>query len=214
MDVHRPLFTAEEQRVVEEFRRLFFLQWERNTRHWRGTKIVKYPTDMMIYQMIIHERKPEVIIETGSYRGGASLFFASLCDFVGKGEVLSIDMRELPNRPQHPRLTYLTGRTTAWDTLPKVIAFVAGRTCMVTLDSDHRRLHVQRELRHYSPLVTPGQYLVVEDTFLNHQVRWNRGEGPLAAIKWFLERNHNFVVDPLEDIYLVSMNPGGWLRRL
>jgi len=42
-----------------------------------------------IYQEIMFEVKPDLIMETGTYRGGSALFFAHLCDLPGGAGGLS-----------------------------------------------------------------------------------------------------------------------------
>ncbi len=208
----------EKNEIIKQFNKIFFDSWNKYPRHWLGVKIVKYPTDLFIYQMLIYENKPDVIIETGSYRGGGALFFASICDLVGYGEVLSIDKRDIP-RPKHERITYIIGRTTAVDTLEKVARMVEGKTCMVVLDSDHRCNQVKRELLYYSKFVSVGQYIIAEDTFLSDpDFGWKYAKtgdaGPKGAVEWFLKRHKNFIAEPLEDWYLISMCPGGFLKRI
>lgn len=41
---------------------------------WLGLRIVKNPIDCWTYHEIIYETKPDVIIETGTYRGGCLIF--------------------------------------------------------------------------------------------------------------------------------------------
>ena len=85
---------------------------------------------------------------------------------------------------------------------------------MVTLDSDHRAHHVLEELDAYSPLVTKGCYLVVEDTNINgHPVEPNFGAGPSEALRDFLIGNHDFNQDRTREKFGITFNPGGWLRR-
>jgi cephalosporin hydroxylase len=84
---------------------------------------------------------------------------------------------------------------------------------MVILDSDHTEPHVRRELELYSPLVTPGSYLVVEDTNVNgHPVFPDFGPGPMEAVVDFLASTDDFEVDPDMERHLMSFNPNGWLR--
>ena len=86
---------------------------------------------------------------------------------------------------------------------------------MAVFDSDHTAAHVKRELHHYSPFVTKGQYMVVEDTMLNHPIKSKRfNPGPYEAVQWFIKRNRSFKVEPLERQFLISMCPGGFLRRV
>ena len=85
---------------------------------------------------------------------------------------------------------------------------------MVVLDSDHSRDHVLRELRRFHSLVSPGQYLVVEDTNVNgHPVLPQHGPGPMEALDIFLAENDDFEIDSSREKYLITFNPRGYLRK-
>jgi cephalosporin hydroxylase len=183
--------------------------------YWRGHRVIKCPLDLWVYQEIIHEIQPDLLIETGTMYGGSAYFLASMMDFVGKGEVLTIDRNHREGRPEHPRVTYLTGSSSD----PAIVAQAAERaqgkgTVMVVLDSNHKAFHVLDELRAYHSLVTPGSYLVVEDTNINgHPVEPDFGPGPMEALTEFLAENGDFEVDAAREKYMLTFNPGGWLRK-
>jgi cephalosporin hydroxylase len=171
--------------------------------------------DLWTYQELIHGLKPDLLIETGTYQGGSAYYFASLLDLIGRGEIVTIDVDEHPGRPDHPRITYLTGSSTADDILEAVRARSRDKqTVMVILDSDHTERHVRRELELYSPLVTPGSYIVVEDTSVNGHPVWpDFGPGPMEAVRGFLGTSDDFAADRSMERHLITFNPSGWLRR-
>lgn len=178
-----------------------------------GVPIAKYPGDLMVYAEIVHENTPDVIIETGSWYGGSGLYLAHLCDIVRNGRVVSIDISP-HGQPKHPRLMFVTGSSTDWRTLQWLNGHLADKSVMVILDSDHSKRHVLEELEIYAPLVTPGQYLIVEDTNVNgHPVADEHGPGPAEALAQWLPAHPEFVVDREREKHLVSFNPGGFLRR-
>jgi len=183
---------------------------------WLGVPCKKYPTDLWIYQEIIFENKPDLIIETGTLYGGSALYLGSLLDLVGHGRVISIDLEFREGRPIHDRVSYLTGSSTARSTIEQLEPLLrnsAGR--MVILDSDHRKAHVEEELRIYSRYVTPGQYLIVEDSSINgHPVYGKFGPGPFEAIGTFLKSTDDFVVDKTRERFFLSTNHNGNLRRV
>jgi protein-L-isoaspartate O-methyltransferase len=59
---------------------------------WMGVQTLKNPLDAWIYQEILYEGPPDVVIEIGSYSGGSTLYLAHLLDLLGKGQVISIDI--------------------------------------------------------------------------------------------------------------------------
>src|SRR6188508_3614652 len=103
---------------------------------WLGAQALKNPLDLWVYQEILFETRPELIVETGTYRGGSALFLASMCDLLGAGEVVSIDIEPLrADYPEHPRITYLGGRSsTDPGVLTEVRARAYGKRTLVILD--------------------------------------------------------------------------------
>ena len=183
---------------------------------WLGVPVIKNPFDLWIYQEIIHAVQPDLLIEAGTHRGGSAYFFASLFDLIGNGRVVTVDVQTLPDRPQHDRIRYVTGSSVS----PEIVELLCGEAAasssvMVVLDSDHSAPHVRRELEALSPLVTVGSYLVVEDTNINgHPVFREHGPGPSEAVQSFLASRDDFEPDRRQERFLVTHNPGGYLRRV
>jgi cephalosporin hydroxylase len=181
-----------------------------------GARVYKCPFDLWVYQELIHELKPDLIVETGTLHGGSALYLASIMDLVDTGEVITIDVAPGEGvRPEHQRVTYLTGSSID----PEIVERVRRRaesadTVLVLLDSDHRRKHVLAEMRAYGPMVTHGSYMVVEDTNINgHPTHVGWGEGPMEAVEAFLKETDEFVIDRAREKFMMTFNPSGWLRR-
>jgi cephalosporin hydroxylase len=182
---------------------------------WLGVQALKNPLDLWVYQELVADTRPELIVETGTWRGGSALYLASICDLLGAGEIVSIDVEPLrEDYPQHPRITYLGGRSS---TDPDVVAEVAqragGRPMLVILDSDHSQAHVEAELDAYAPLVPVGCYVVVEDSNIG-QIRKDLMPGPLQAVESFLAKTDEFEIDREREKFLLTFNPSGFLRRV
>ena len=206
--------------VINQFHRLYYESeafgetWNNTT--FLGVRITKCPLDMWIYQEIIFELRPDLVIETGTCYGGSALYIASLVDLVNHGKIVTIDIEEKESRPEHERITYITGSSTADGTLQKLNQELNGcSSIMVILDSDHKKDHVLKELAIYSKLVTVGNYLIVEDTNVNgHPVLPDHGPGPMEAVDEFLETNKRFKADTAKEKLLMTYNPKGYLRRV
>jgi cephalosporin hydroxylase len=216
-----PVSDAPAAQIVDAFHRLYYehndgaTTW-RDT-YWMGVPTRKCPLDLWVYQEILHERRPTLIIECGTAFGGSALYLAHLCDILNCGRVatIDIDITSYGERPQHPRIRYLTGSSVDDSIIAGLREQITDRDrVMVILDSDHSRDHVLAELRAYSRLVTAGDYLIVEDTSVNgHPVFADFGPGPMEALDDFLAENHDFDIDASREKLLLTFNPRGYLRR-
>jgi cephalosporin hydroxylase len=203
--------------IIDAFAMLYYRRMQQtwlNTR-WLGVSILKNPLDLWVYQEIVHELRPDLIIETGTAHGGSALYLASLCDLVDQGRVITIDIETVERRPEHQRINYITGSSTDPTVVGPVIHEAnASETVMVILDSDHTQAHVLDELRVYAPVVTVGSYLIVEDTNVNgHPVSRSHGPGPMEAVDEFMAEDSRFEVDATREKFMHTFNPGGYLRR-
>ena len=169
-----------------------------NNTRWLGVATQKSPLDTWIFQELLFEVKPDVMVETGTYKGGGSFYYASLMELMGLGRVLTVDIQDYPGKPSHPCVTFFLGSSTSPKILDQLRAAIGpGEKVMVTLDSDHLAPHVAEELRLYSELVTPGSYLIVEDAHFNgHPILPQFGPGPYEAVEAFLRTQPNFRAGP------------------
>ena len=74
---------------------------------YKGIKAIRCPFDYVMYQMIIHEVQPDLIIEVGTNVGGGALYIADLLDTIGKGVLHTIDIVDISNQKvkEHERIS-------------------------------------------------------------------------------------------------------------
>lgn len=183
--------------------------------HVRDDGMLKLDADLDRYARILDATKPEVLVETGTNTGASAKWFAE------RGvDVITVDRN--PVTVDHPRVTVITGDSADPQIAAKVAEIVAGRRCMVSLDSDHSGPHVTREIELYGPLVSPGCYLVVEDGIFGYAPQGLReahsmGDmdgSPLDAIAAKLADSPDWSRDvAVERMHPVTHHPAGWWVR-
>lgn len=183
---------------------------------WLGVPIWQNVLDLWTVQETIAEIRPALLIETGTHRGGSALFYAHLMDLLGVGQVTTIDIVD-KHDVEHPRVTFLTGSSTAPGIVDQVreMASTVEGPVMVILDGDHSRDHVAAELELYAPLVTPGSVLLSQDGIIDQlEIFRDSRPGPLPANRAFLARHPEFEYDrERTERFLLTHHPLGWMRR-
>lgn len=197
---------------------------------WMGRPVIQAPQDLVVLQEIIFDVKPDLIIETGIAHGGSLIFFASMLELLGHGEVLGIDIdirshnyAEIVSHPMYKRISMIEGSSIDERTAEKVYAFARNKKrILVSLDSNHTHEHVLRELELYADLVSVGSYCVVFDTLIDdvpaehyNDRPWGPGNNPKTAVFDYLKSNDNFEIDKRIDAKIqISAAPDGYLKRV
>ena len=157
---------------------------------WLGRPIIQYPQDIVAFQEVVWEVKPDLIIETGIAHGGSLILSASIlalidyCEAAEAGVALDpakpkrtvlgvdIDIRAhnraaIDAHPLRSRIDMIQGSSIAAEVAEKVRECAKGKKrVLVSLDSNHTHDHVLEELKLYAPLVTAGSYCIVFDTII------------------------------------------------
>jgi len=183
---------------------------------YRGVSCKKSPFDYVIYQMIIEEVKPDLIIEIGSFEGGSALYLADLLELHGKGEVHTIDIEDrIDDRVKaHKRIKFFSKGWENYD-LRLVKDF---KSVLVIEDGSHKYQDTLQALIKFSNAVSPGSYLIVEDGIIDELGLTREYDGgPVKAIKQFLSENKNFeVASNWTDFFgkNATFNTIGYLKRI
>jgi len=211
------------RKAIDKFHKLYYDNGKKtwgNTFYF-GISTYKLPLDLWIYQEIIYKIKPDVIIESGTYKGGSSFYLAHLCDAIGRGNIITIDNLDYKQRVdkkvlEHKRIRFIKGSSLDKETISQIKKILKPQSkVLVILDSDHKKEHVLKELRIYSKFVTKGSYLILEDTNINgHPVYKKFGPGPMEALRLFLKENKKFKSDKNMEKFLVTFNPKGYLLKI
>lgn len=202
---------------------------------WMGRPMIQLPEDVLRIQEVIHSIRPDYIVETGVAHGGSLVFYASLFEAMGHGEVIGIDIEIRPHNrsaiEEHPmagRIQLVEGSSVD----PDIVSDVKGRipdgsTVLVILDSNHTKGHVAQELEMYHDLVSVGSYIVATDGLMGMVNDTPRGEpewetdNPTEAAREFAASHSEFVLEqpawPFNESELeknVTHWPGAWLKRI
>jgi cephalosporin hydroxylase len=201
---------------------------------WLGRPIIQLPEDILRIQEVIYRVKPSIIIETGVAHGGSLVFYASLCNAMGSGRILGVDIEIRPHNrkaiEEHELARFITlieGSSISDEVLEEVRGHISpSDRVLVILDSNHSKAHVLAELEAYSPLVTQGSYIVATDGIMhwlgdaprtNPDWFWNN---PKNAAEEFVKTHPEFRSEAPDFLFnegnikeMVSYWPGAWLRR-
>jgi cephalosporin hydroxylase len=173
---------------------------------WLGRPVIQLPEDMLRIQEVIYDLKPDVIVETGVAHGGSLVFYASICTAIGKGRIIGIDIEIRPHNrtaiEEHrlsPLISLVEGSSIDSDVVQSVKNLIgSAETVLVLLDSNHLKDHVLAELEAYSPLVSPGSYIVACDGIMQKVAgaprtaedwSWNN---PVSAVNEFIATHPEF----------------------
>jgi len=179
---------------------------------YRGVKAVRCPFDYVIYQMIIFNFKPDLVIEIGTNDGGGALYLADLMNIIDHGLVHTIDITNHCARivATHPIIRLFNE---GWENYDLKVSKV-----LVIEDGSHKYEETLAAMQKFAPLVTAGSYMIVEDGIINKlgMGKEYRG-GPLKAIKEFLRSNKDFKVERYWCDFFgknATFNVNGYLKKI
>lgn len=182
---------------------------------YKGVTCIKCPFDYVLYQMIINEVKPDLIVEIGANNGGSAFYMADLLESIGHGKIHSIDIEDkVPDIvKQHPRITfYFDG----WQNYNLELA--AGERILVIEDSSHQYENTLGAINRFAHLVTLNSYLIVEDGIIDDLGLTEQFKGgPVKAIKEFLPNHPEFILDQKWHNFFgesATFNTMGYLKRV
>jgi cephalosporin hydroxylase len=184
---------------------------------YKGITAIKCPFDYVLYQMIVFEIKPDLIIEIGTNAGGAALYLADMLEINKKGELHTIDLPENKENEllhTHPRIKVFKKGFQGYD----VSLLTNFKTIMVIDDGSHIYGDVKEALAKFSPFISPGSYFIVEDgiiTELGLEKEYNGG--PKKAIREFLKENSHFTIDETWCNFFghnATFNINGYIKRI
>lgn len=184
---------------------------------YRGIDMHKCPFDITIYQMIINEIKPDLIIEIGTFKGGGALYFADLLEIIGNGEVHTINIIDDVDDPQvinNSRIKRFTEGYQNYD-----INLTKGfEKILIIDDGSHKSLDVLNAFNKFKSLVTNGSYYIIEDGVLSELGYGSTYDGgPLKVMNDIIKNNNDFIVDRHWCDFFgknATFNPDGFLRKI
>lgn len=182
---------------------------------YKGVPCIKCPFDYVLYQMLIFELKPDLIVEIGANNGGSAYYMADLLESIGHGEIHSIDLEDKVRKEvkNHSRIKFFFDGWQNYD-----LALAKGERILVIEDSSHQYKNTLDAINRFCHLVTVGSYLIVEDGIIDAlQMTEQFTGGPVKAIEEFLFDHPEFELDKKWEHFFgegATFNTMGYLKRV
>ena len=184
---------------------------------YKGIAAVKCPFDYVLYQMLIWDLKPDLIIEIGTYKGGSTLYLADLLDMNDKGVVHTIDIpanEADPSIQLHPRIKIFREGYENYD----LSAITRYQKVMVIEDGSHQYQDSLQALNRFAKFISLGSYYIAEDGIVTELGKAGNFEGgPQKAVNEFLRTNDQFIIDRKYCDFFgpnATFNVNGYLKRV
>ncbi len=186
-----------------------------NSTSYFGVKTLKNPMDFWVYQEIIYQQQPDVIIEIGNRWGGSTLALAHFLDSIGNGRVIGIDIDQSivhEKTKTHKRISLI--ESDAINAFKKVKPMIGkNEKVLIIEDSSHTYENTLKVLELYSCFIQKGEYFIVEDSICHHGIDVGPSPGPFEAIEDFIKDNDSFIIDREKESFLITWNPKGFLLK-
>ena len=197
---------------------------------WLGIPSIQFPSDLIVFQEVIYNYKPDVIIETGVAHGGSLIFYSSIMSLIKKKfKIYGIDIKikkknriKISNHPLANNVELIEKSSTDNSLKDLFDNKIKNSKVLVFLDSNHSHEHVLNEIKLYSKYIKKNGYLIVMDTttefvkkkFINKGRNFGKGNSPFTAVKEFLKTNKSLVIDNYyEDKSFITSCFSGFLRK-
>lgn len=184
---------------------------------YKGIKAIRCPFDYVIYQMIIGEVRPDLIIEIGSHEGGGALYLADLLriyDIDGEVHTIDIHNKAQKNIAGYTNIKFFGEGAENYDlSLTKKFSKI-----LVIEDAAHTYECSKTAIHKFANVVSKDSYLIIEDGIVNELgVEKEYGGGPLKAIREFLPIHPEYIVDRKWcDMFgkNATFNVNGYLKKI
>ena len=207
---------------------------------WMGVFMQQDPMDAFAIQDMLWRVKPDLIIEIGSNTGGGAIFYATVMKgYNPDGKIVTLDVKDISNwnKKNNDRcvgcvlatehkwwndgmINFIKGRVTDKEIRDKVQPFVdAAKTVLVIEDASHRYPDTLQNIEASYQWVTPGSYLLVQDTKMDRFVaglgrKYGKLKfGPMRSVDEFVAKHPDFVIDRRFEYFLYSQHHRGFLKR-
>lgn len=200
-----------------------WLYYHQNNIHfnqkYRGLNMIKNPFDLVVYEEMLWELKPNVIIEIGNAFGGFSLWLSDRLKMIGvNSKLITIDLNSGGDTNlqdfKSDKFISIIGNCNDPEVINNVKNYIGKEdVVLIVEDSAHTFENTMQVLENYKNIVTVGSYFIIEDGICD-VLDLGIKPGPMSAVEKWIGNNTNFKVDRDRERYIMTYNPKGYLKRL
>lgn len=197
---------------------------------YAGVPMSKFPEDLRVYEHLLWEARPNVVIEIGTQFGGSALWFRdrlrTLAQYTGNSahRVVSVDRDTSAARANlagvDEGIVLIDGDVRDDELVSRVEeALPPEATCLVVEDSAHVYETTFAALSAFARFIPKDGFFVVEDGCVDvEEMRleadWPHGVLPAIADWLSTAEGSQFAVRRDLELYGLSCHPGGFLQRV